>query len=105
MNFFEAQDSVRKFIEDKNINSSVGVRIIDSASEVGELSKEFLKGADYGKKEFEKTEEWDLEIGDVLFLSYLHRKSNPNRLRKLFKHVLDKYEKRFYEKGDLSSGN
>lgn len=41
MNIFEAQDLVRKFTEDKKINSSVGVRIIDLASEVGELSKEF----------------------------------------------------------------
>lgn len=105
MNFFEAQDSVRKFIEDKNINSSVGVRIIDLASEVGELSKEFLKGADYGKKEFEKTEEWDLEIGDVLFSLICIANQTQTDLESCLKHILEKYEKRFYEKGDLSLGN
>ncbi|AET67483.1 hypothetical protein Desor_1850 [Desulfosporosinus orientis DSM 765] len=65
MNLFEIQGLIKKFTKDKNMNSSVSVRIIDLTSEVGELSKEVLKGTNYGNKEFEKTEEWSSEIGDV----------------------------------------
>lgn len=67
MNLFEVQNLIKRFTKDKNINSTLEVRILDLTSEVGELSKEVLKGTNYGNKEFKKTEEWDSEIGDVLF--------------------------------------
>lgn len=104
MNLFEVQDLIKKFTEDKNINSPVGVRIIDLASEVGELSKEVLKGSNYGNKEFEKTGEWDSEIGDVLFSLICIANQTETNLENCLKCVLDKYEKRFANKGDLGSG-
>lgn len=104
MNLFEAQSLVKKFTKDKNINSPVGVRIMDLTSEVGELSKEVLKGTNYGNKEFEKTEEWDSEIGDVLFSLICIANQTETNLEDCLKYVLDKYEKRFVNKGDLGSG-
>jgi NTP pyrophosphatase (non-canonical NTP hydrolase) len=104
MNLFEDQYLIRKFTEDKNISSSVGVRVIDLTSEVGELSKEVLKGTNYGNKEFEKTEEWDNEIGDVLFSLICVANQTETNLENCLKYVLDKYEKRFSNKGDLGSG-
>ena len=104
MNLLEAQSLVRKFTENKKINSPVEVRIIDLTSELGELSKEVLKGTKYGNKEFEKTEEWDSEIGDVLFSLICIANQTETNLENCLKYVLDKYEKRFTNKGDLGSG-
>lgn len=42
-------------------------RLLDAMSELGEVSKEILKGTDYGKKPLEYREEIKGEIGDVLF--------------------------------------
>lgn len=103
MNLFEVQGLIKKFTEDKNMNSSVGVRIIDLTSEVGELSKEVLKGTNYGNKEFEQTEEWNSEMGDVLFSLICIANETETNLEDCLKYVLDKYEKRFSEKGNLGS--
>ena len=40
---------------------------MDIQSEMGELSKEYLKATDYGSKEFGTTEDFNLELGDVLY--------------------------------------
>lgn len=104
MNLFGAQGLIKKFTEDKNINSPVEVRIIDLTSEVGELSKEVLKGTNYGSKEFAKTEEWDSEIGDVLFSLICIANQTETNLENCLRYVLDKYEKRFIKKSDLGSG-
>lgn len=104
MNLSEIQDKVSRFSKEKGIDSSVNIRIIDLASEVGELSKEVLKGTDYGSKQFEKTEQWESEVGDVLFsLICLANETNTD-LETCLDYVLDRYEKRFVEKGDLGSG-
>jgi NTP pyrophosphatase (non-canonical NTP hydrolase) len=65
MNLSDIQDKIKKFTKDKSINSRVDVRIIDLISEVGELSKEILKGTDYGNKQFSITKDWKSELGDV----------------------------------------
>lgn len=103
MNLFEIQSTIKKFAEDKNINPSVDVRIIDLTSEVGELSKEVLKGTDYGNKKFQKTDEWNSEIGDVLFSLICIANQTETNLENCLMYVLDKYEKRFTNKGDLGS--
>lgn len=98
------QEVVESFTESKGMNSNVNVRIIDLVSEVGELSKEVLKGTAYGNKVFSKTEEWNSEVGDVLFsLICLANETNTN-LEECLNQVLNKYEKRFNSKGDLGSG-
>lgn len=104
MNLLEIQDLIKKFTEDKNINSPVSVRVIDLASEVGELSKEVLKGTSYGNKKFEKTKEWNSEIGDVLFSLICIANETETNLEDCLKYVLNKYENRFANKGDLGSG-
>jgi len=58
MDLIDLQKKVQLFIEEKSINSSIDVRIIDLVSEVGELSKEVLKGTEYGNKSFDITDEW-----------------------------------------------
>ncbi|MBU5485116.1 hypothetical protein KQI86_12300 [Clostridium sp. MSJ-11] len=105
MNLSDIQNKINKFTEDKLINSRVDVRIIDLTSEVGELSKEVLKGTDYGNKQFSITKNWKSELGDVLFsLICIANETNTN-LEDCLNYALYKYEKRFESKGDLSSGN
>lgn len=104
MNLLEIQDKVNRFCKQKGVNSSVNIRIIDLVSEVGELSKEVLKGTDYGNKQFRNTEEWESEIGDVLFSLICIANETDTNLESCLNYVLDKYEKRFTTKGDLGSG-
>jgi NTP pyrophosphatase (non-canonical NTP hydrolase) len=104
MNLLEVQDLVNKFTKNKNMSSPVNVRIIDLASEVGELSKEVLKGTNYGTKQFKKTEEWNSEIGDVLFSLICIANETDTNLEDCLKYVIEKYEKRFLNKADLGSG-
>ncbi len=104
MNLFEVQNLVKRFTKNKNISSSISVRVIDLVSEVGELSKEILKGTNYGKKKFVKTEEWDSEIGDVLFSLICIANQTETNLEDCLNYALNKYEKRFADKGDLGSG-
>lgn len=104
MDLSDIQDRINKFTKDKSINSSVPVRIIDLASEVGELSKEVLKGTNYGNEQFRKTEEWENEIGDVLFSLICIANETDTNLEECINFVLTKYERRFDNKGDLGSG-
>lgn len=104
MNLSQIQGMVNEFTSGKNMNSSVSIRIIDLASEVGELSKEVLKGTNYGGKNFEKTKEWQSEIGDVLFSLICIANQTDTNLEDSLNYVLNKYEKRFTSKGDLGSG-
>lgn len=49
MNLSDIKNKIKKFAKEKGISSEVYIRVIDLASEVGELSKEVLKGTNYGK--------------------------------------------------------
>ena len=42
-------------------------RLLDIASEIGELSKEVLKASRYGTEDFKVTEDFEMEFGDVLY--------------------------------------
>lgn len=104
MDLFDIQLKINEFTEEKGINSRVDIRIIDLASEVGELSKEVLKGTDYGKKQFRITEGWKNEIGDVLFSLICIANNTDVNLEECLNKVIDKYEKRFAIENDLGSG-
>jgi len=103
MSLSEIQDLVSRFTLEKDLNSDVTVRILDLASEVGELSKEVLKGSDYGTKPFQRTKEWYSELGDVLFsLICIANVSNTN-LEECLCDAMAKYDKRFADTGDIGS--
>lgn len=104
MNLTDFQHKIKKFTKEKGLIATVNIRIIDLASEVGELSKEVLKGTDYGNKEFCLTEEWKSELGDVLFSLICIANETKCDLDECLKHVLNKYEKRFADKGNIGSG-
>jgi hypothetical protein len=61
------QKSVAQFVKVHQLESSVEARLIDLFSEIGEATKEALKGSDYGKNVFSQIPTWVEELGDVSF--------------------------------------
>ena len=64
------QNKVKEFNDEKNCHREpmpVYARLLDIESEVGELAKEYLKGSSYGTKEFEMTDDFKEEFGDVFY--------------------------------------
>ncbi|SCY07370.1 MazG nucleotide pyrophosphohydrolase domain-containing protein [Alkaliphilus peptidifermentans] len=103
MELTDIQEKIKKFTTEKEMTSKVEVRVIDIASEVGELSKEVLKGTDYGNKQFSKTKDWNCEIGDVFFSLICIANETETNLEECLSSALDKYEQRFNYKGHLGS--
>ena len=67
MNPTNMQKQVKEMVQKYNLEISPELRYIDLTSEVGELGKELLKATQYGKEEFNTTDNTESEIGDVLF--------------------------------------
>lgn len=97
------QRLVKEIVEKYNLETSIESRYIDLVSEVGEVGKEILKSNDYGKKEFLKTDNMELEIGDALFSLICISNSLNIDIDKALNDSIKKYEKRFEEKGNISS--
>ena len=98
------QEKVDELIKKYNLESSVEIRFIDLISELGELGKEILKGNDYGKKEFCNTENLESEIGDTFFSLICVANCLNIDLQNALDTVLDKYENRFSNNGNIVSG-
>lgn len=97
------QNVVLELVKKYNLETTIELRYIDLVSEVGELGKEILKGNNYGKEKFKKTDNIESEIGDVLFsLSCIANTLNIN-LEKVLNDVLKKYTDRFDKKGHIGS--
>ncbi len=95
---------MENFINKYSLKISEKTRYIDLVSEIGELGKEIIKSTDYGNKDFEKTPEQVLEVGDCIFsllaLCYEMDIDAQNALQK----VIAKYESRFTQKNNIGSG-
>lgn len=98
------QEKVYELIEKYNLESSVEIRFIDLISELGELGKEILKGNDYGKKDFCITENLESEIGDTFFSLICIANGLNIDLQNALDNVLNKYENRFSNNGNIGSG-
>lgn len=103
MNLTEIQKRVERFTEEKELNTSLDIRVMDLVSEVGELAKEVLKGTEYGKKKFIVNEDWYGEMGDVLFSLICLANTTETDLEESLYRILDKYEKRFAIRGSIGS--
>ena len=100
----EIQEKVNEMVKKYDLDTSVEIRYIDLVSEIGELGKEILKGNDYGKKEFSKTDNLESEMGDVLFSLICIANELNMDLKVALDGVIEKYNFRFAEKGNISSG-
>lgn len=103
MNFPMFQQIVKEFVEEYKIEAPVSMRLLDLTSEVGELSKEALKGSRYGRSAFEPTSNWDREMGDVFFALICLANSTDVNLELVLQQVLHKYERRLVQKGNAGS--
>lgn len=103
MELIEIQREIERFINEKGLDSTLYVRVIDLVSEVGEMAKEVLKGSEYGKRTFKSNENLESEMGDILFSLICLANITDINLEDSLKKVLNKYEKRFSIKGNIGS--
>lgn len=99
----QLQEMVKNFSKEKKLNNTVEMRLLDLVSEVGELAKEVLKGTNYGDQPFKITDNLTSEIGDVLFTLICIANETNIDLESSLLEVLDKYNKRYNQKGNLGS--
>ena len=100
----DLQSKVAEFVRDHNLETSVEARLLDLVSEVGELSKEVLKGSGYGKEEFSSSTEWESELGDVFFSLVALANLTDVDMEKSLNEALEKYRERIESSGDSGSG-
>ena len=93
------QKSVARFVRKHRLKTDVAHRLLDAASELGELSKEFLTGTAYGRKPFAKSDAWVEELGDVLSSLLCVANSTGVDADRAVKLALAKYERRIRRSG------
>lgn len=103
MDLPQLQKTVSSFVETNELDDSVEIRLLDLVSEVGELSKEYIKGTNYGKEPFQPSSEWEIELGDVIYSLICVANNTSIDMEKALQKALDKYKKRLALKGDLGS--
>ncbi len=105
MHLPSAQDAVLRFVETHHLEVAVPYRLIDLASEVGELAKEALEATSYDRAPFEPTEGWPGELADALFSLICLANSTGVDLQAALAAALEKYERRLETTGDAGSGS
>lgn len=103
LSFNSAQELVSQMTKKYNLEISPELRYIDLTSELGELGKEILLSTEYGRNEFSATDNLESEIGDTLYSLICIANSLDINLSNALIKVLQKYEKRFFEKGSIGS--
>ena len=101
------QNKVSEFNKIRNCHTEimpVSARMLDIESEVGELAKEVLKSTKYGTKEFNKTEDFELELGDVLYSILSLADETGVDANVALDKVLAKYRKRIENNDNMGSG-
>ena len=98
------QKSVEAFVQKHWLSCGVQSRYIDLASEIGELGKEILKGSDYGKTAYLAGHAAKEELGDCLFSLLALASEMGIDMEEALQGALQKYEERFSETGEISSG-
>ncbi|MBQ9792946.1 MAG: MazG-like family protein [Clostridia bacterium] len=83
----------------------IEARLLDIQSELGELSKEYLKSTKYGTENFALSNDFKLEFGDVIYsLLSLANEANINA-EECLNLVIEKYKNRLIKNNDLGNKN
>lgn len=98
-----AQQQVAEFLADHEMDADPTYRILDLASEVGELAKDANDSTDYGANPERLTVNSD-ELGDALFALLALAESLDVDAEETLDEALAKYEARIEETGDAGSG-
>jgi len=98
------QKRVAAFVEANRLETDVANRVLDLTSEIGEVAKEVLKSTRYGKIRFKRSENWESELGDILFSIICVANTTGVDLEKALGNALMKYRKRIRNTKDAGSG-
>lgn len=96
-------EKVSEFNAEYGVKHNPIMQVLDIVSELGELSKEFLRGTDYELGDVETTKEIEIEIGDIFYSLISLANELDLDLEDCLSLVLEKYSRRFALNGDLSS--
>ena len=96
-------EKVSQFNAEYGVKHNPIMQILDIVSELGELSKEFLRETDYELGDVETTKEIEIEIGDIFYSLISLANELELDLENCLSLVLEKYSRRFALNGDLSS--
>lgn len=103
---------MQKIVEEFNREKSkvyapmpIGARLLDIQSELGELSKEYLKPTKYGTCDFVVTDDFKLEFGDVLYSLLSLAEEAKIDAKECLNLVIEKYKSRLNKNGGLGSNN
>ncbi len=97
------QKKVEKLINKYKLNCNYETRYIDLVSEVGELGKELIKGSNYNSKEYNKTPNTKIELGDCLFSLFALCSELDINAEEALDDAINKYNNRFNETNSISS--
>lgn len=104
MDLDELQRDIANYNKRNDLTLDARTRLLDLYSEVGELSKELLKGSNYGAEETSVTEDWHDELADCLYALISLANETDVHLEQSMQKVLQKYQRRLDEKGHAGSG-
>lgn len=97
----EQQQRVKDLMARYGLGTDPQVRMLDLSSEVGELAKEVLKSTAYGTRPFTPTASLEEELGDCLFSLLCLSESLGLEAQPALEKVLQKYQRRFAESGEI----
>ncbi|HEY8438273.1 MAG TPA: MazG nucleotide pyrophosphohydrolase domain-containing protein [Candidatus Limnocylindrales bacterium] len=103
MSIAEAEAAVASAIRAHELATDPAIRLHDLMSEVGELAKAFVESTGYGAKSFDRTAEWDEELGDALFALLALADATGTPVEPALAHALAKIEDRMARTGSASS--
>ncbi len=98
------QKEIARFATRHRLSRKAAVRLLDLTSELGEVSKAYLKATDYGQYPFRADAAWEEEMGDLLFALLLLAEESGIELERALRQALAKYEARARDKGEIGSG-
>lgn len=98
------QNQIKEFCKKNKLEAPLEHRVLDTISELGEVSKEILKASSYGKKDPMYRPELKLELGDLLYSLITIANYFDINLEEALNLVLKKYENRL-KKGSIGSEN
>lgn len=101
------QNKVKEFNNSKTCHREpmpIHARLMDIESEIGELEKEYLKSTKYGTKEFEVSDDFKEEFGDVIYAILSLSNEVQISAEECLNISLEKMRKRMEEKNSFGSG-
>ncbi len=63
----ELQILIKNFCNENHLKTESYINLLDLLSELGEVSKEYLKKTKDGKNQFTPESDWENEIGDLFY--------------------------------------